>query len=67
MNQDKLIALFSQARLNVKITNKYKESVYIAIEPSKIVTFLDDLIVSFDKDLIDYAEKSGDKCPLENE
>ncbi len=43
-------------RLNVKITNKYKESVYIAIEPSKITTFLDDLIISFDKDLIDYAE-----------
>ena len=43
-------------RLNVKITNKHKESVYIAIEPSKIITFLDDLIVSFDKDLISYAE-----------
>ena len=43
-------------RLNVKITNKHKESVYIAIEPSKIITFFDDLIVSFDKDLIGYAE-----------
>ena len=43
-------------RLNVKITNKHKESVYIAIEPSKIITFFDDLIVSFDKDLISYAE-----------
>lgn len=43
-------------RLNVKITNKHKESVYIAIEPNKIVTFLDDSIVSFDKDLISYAE-----------
>ena len=45
-------------RLNVKITNKYKENAYIALEPSKIITFLDDLIVSFDKDLIDYAEQN---------
>ena len=44
-------------RLNVKITNKYKENAYIALEPSKIITFLDDLIVSFDKDLIDYAKQ----------
>ena len=44
-------------RLNVKITNKYKESVYIAILPNKITMFLNDLIASFDKDLICYAEK----------
>lgn len=44
-------------RLNVKITNKYKQSVYIAVEPSKIVCFLNDLIASFDKDLIYYAER----------
>lgn len=44
-------------RLNVKITNKYKESTYIAVEPSKIVDFLNDLIASFDKDLICYAER----------
>ena len=43
-------------RLNVKIQNKYQESVYIAIEPSKIVDFLNDLITSFDKDLTKYAE-----------
>ena len=43
-------------RLNVKITNKYKESVYIAILPNKIIEFLNDLIASFDKDLICYAE-----------
>ncbi|MGX2983189.1 hypothetical protein [Helicobacter sp. 23-1045] len=44
-------------RLNVKIQNKYKSNLYIAIEPSKIVDFLNDLIASFDKDLICYAEK----------
>lgn len=44
-------------RLNVKITNKYKESTYIAVEPTKIVDFLNDLIASFDKDLICYAER----------
>ncbi|MGX2983202.1 hypothetical protein [Helicobacter sp. 23-1045] len=45
-------------RLNVKITNKYKESVYIAICPNKIITFLNDLIANFDKDLIYYAENT---------
>lgn len=44
-------------RLNVKITNKYKESIYIAIHPSKIKDFLDDLLASFHKDLVFYAEK----------
>ena len=44
-------------RLNVKIENINKKSVYIAIESSKIVDFLNDLIASFDKDLIDYGRK----------
>lgn len=44
-------------RLNIKIQNKYKSNLYIAIEPSKIVDFLNDLIASFDKNLIYYAEK----------
>lgn len=43
-------------RLNVKITNKHKESVYVAIYPSKIKDFLDDLLVSFHKDLVFYAQ-----------
>lgn len=43
-------------RLNVKITNKYNQSVYIAIEPNKIIDFLNDLIASFDKRLITYGE-----------
>lgn len=47
----------SYPRLNTLIQNKHKESLYIAIEPSKIVDFLNDLIASFDKDLIYYAEK----------
>lgn len=42
-------------RLNVKIQNKHKEKAYIAIKPSKITVFLDDLITNFDKDLITYA------------
>lgn len=43
-------------RLNVKITNKYNQSVYIAIEPSKIIDFLNDLIASFDTRLVTYGE-----------
>lgn len=43
-------------RLNVKITNKHKESIYIAIHPSKIKDFLDDLLASFHKDLVFYAQ-----------
>lgn len=43
-------------RLNVKITNKHYQSIYIAIEPSKIIDFLNDLIASFDKRLITYGE-----------
>lgn len=43
-------------RLNVKITNKYKESIYIAIHPSEIKNFLDDLLISFDENLVYYAE-----------
>ena len=44
-------------RLNVKIENAHKEIVYIAIEPNKIIEFLNDLIASYDKDLIGYGEK----------
>lgn len=44
-------------RLNVKIENAHKEIVYIAIEPKKIIEFLNDLIASYDKDLIGYGEK----------
>lgn len=57
-------------RLSTKITNRYDESVIISILPSKIIEFLNDLIASFDKKLVQYAErkdKGGDKCPLENE
>lgn len=43
-------------RLNVKITNKYNQSIYFAIEPSKIIDFLNDLIASFDTRLITYGE-----------
>ena len=43
-------------RLNVKITNKYKESIYLAIHPSEIKNFLDDLLISFDENLVYYAE-----------
>ncbi|MCX2683751.1 hypothetical protein OQH60_07795 [Campylobacter sp. MIT 21-1685] len=43
-------------RLNIKITNKYDEAVYIAIHPNKIIEFLDDLLISFHKDLVHYGE-----------
>lgn len=43
-------------RLNVKINNKRKESIYIAIHPSKIKDFLDDLLASFDENLVCYGE-----------
>lgn len=44
-------------RLNVKIMNKYNENIYIAIHPSKIQDFLNDILASFHKDLIHYAER----------
>ncbi|MGX2981640.1 hypothetical protein [Helicobacter sp. 23-1045] len=44
-------------RLSVKIYNKYNESLIVSIQPNKIMDFLNDLIASFDKDLIYYAEK----------
>lgn len=44
-------------RLNIKITNKYNENIYIAIHPNKIKDFLNDLLISFHKDLVYYAEK----------
>ncbi|WP_301006350.1 MULTISPECIES: hypothetical protein [Helicobacter] len=43
-------------RLNVKITNKYDEAVYIAIHPDKIIEFLNDILMSFHKDLAHYGE-----------
>lgn len=43
-------------RLNVKINNKRKESIYIAIHPNKIKDFLDDLLASFDENLVCYGE-----------
>ena len=51
-------------RLNVKITNKHNEAVYIAIHPDKIVEFLNDLLGSFHKDLVHYGEvKVGASAP----
>lgn len=44
-------------RLNIKITNKYNENIYIAIHPEKIKDFLNNLLGSFHKDLVYYAEK----------
>lgn len=52
-------------RLSVKISNK-NESMIISIHPHKICDFLNDLLESFHKDLINYAE-SGGKCRLESE
>lgn len=51
-------------RLNVKITNKHNEAIYIAIHPDKIVEFLNDLLGSFHKDLVHYGEvKVGTSAP----
>lgn len=44
-------------RLNVKITNVREQNLYIAIEADKIKIFLNDILASFHKDLVYYAEK----------
>lgn len=51
-------------RLNIKISNKYDQHIYIAIYPTKIKEFLNDIIGSFDKDLV-YCAESGGKCHLD--
>lgn len=49
-------------RLSIKIYNNKNQFALVSIHPSKIIEFLNDLIASFDKDLIYYAEnKSGGK------
>lgn len=53
-------------RLSVTLSNGKNEKIIISLQPDKIVDFLDDLLMSFHKDLVDYA-KGGDKCPLESE
>ncbi|EEA8818564.1 hypothetical protein G4F72_001327 [Campylobacter upsaliensis] len=43
-------------RLNIQIINKRNEGIYIAILPSKIIDFLNDVLMSFHIDLVYYAE-----------
>lgn len=53
-------------RLSVKVDFK-KAAAIVGIYPNKLVEFLDDLLKSFDKNLINYVEKiGGEKDPLKS-
>lgn len=46
-------------RLNAVISDDKGNKIYIAVQPDKIKDFLNDLLASFQPDLIDYAENQG--------
>ncbi|WP_147290517.1 hypothetical protein [Helicobacter cinaedi] len=48
-------------RLSVTIHNSKNEKLIFSLEPTKVNLFLDDMLMSFDRELLNYG--SGDKCP----
>lgn len=52
-------------RLSVTIHNSKNEKLIFSLEPTKVNLFLDDMLMSFDRELLNYG--SGDKCPLERD
>lgn len=62
-NLYKFVGNHHYPRLNTKISSpKAANEIYIAIAPTKIIKFLNDILSSFHKDLVDYAQsQSGGK------
>lgn len=59
-NLYKFVGNHRYPRLNTKISSpKAANEIYIAIAPTKIIKFLNDILSSFHKDLVDYAQSQG--------